>query len=74
MYVGRKFDELTNVPLDKWEMKELLYHHDMMNELVQFLNVQGTSYHHRIIEEIESRGGVSGDQGGWDHSSRVIYD
>jgi hypothetical protein len=74
MYVGRAFDELDDVPLSEWDMKELLYHHNMMREMLPFLNAQGTSYHHKIIEEIERRGGVPGDRGGWDHSSRIIYD
>ncbi|CEH28902.1 hypothetical protein AM501_27060 [Aneurinibacillus migulanus] len=74
MYVGRKLDELSDMPIAEWEMKELLYHHDMMSEMAPFLNTQGISYHHKIIEEVEKRGGVPSDEGAWDHSSRIIYD
>ncbi|MBN6187901.1 hypothetical protein JQN58_13445 [Aneurinibacillus sp. BA2021] len=74
MYVGRRLDELNDVPLGQWEIRELLYHHTMMSEAAAFLNAQGVSYHHKIIEEIEKRGGIPGDRGGWDHSSRIIYD
>lgn len=74
MYVGRKFDELDNIPVAEWDIKELLYHHDMMDNLVSYLNAQGNSRHKQIIEEIEKRGGRGGDRGAWDHSSRMIYD
>ncbi|MFT9848704.1 hypothetical protein [Aneurinibacillus sp. REN35] len=74
MYVGRRLDELSDVPLAQWKIEELLYYHNMMSETAAFLNTQGVSYHHKIIEEIDNRGGIPGDGGGWDHSSRVIYD
>lgn len=74
MYVGRRLDELSDTPMAQWEMKELLYHHNMMNQMAPFLNTQGVSYHQKIIGEVEKRGGIPGDQGAWDHSSRIIYD
>jgi hypothetical protein len=74
MYVGRKLDQLDDIPMSEWDIKELLYHHEMMNEMLDFMNAQGTSYHQKIITEIEQRGGVPHDRGSWDHSSRIIYD
>ncbi|WCK55345.1 hypothetical protein PP175_05050 [Aneurinibacillus sp. Ricciae_BoGa-3] len=74
MYIGRKLDTLETVPLQDWSMNELLYHHDLMSNAVHYLNAEGVSFHGNIIKEIETRGGVPHDRGGWDHSSRVIYD
>ncbi|WP_027415605.1 hypothetical protein [Aneurinibacillus terranovensis] len=74
MYIGRKLAQLDAVPLKEWEMNELLYHHDILSNTAQFLNVEGVSLHAQVIKEIEARGGVPHGRGGWDHSSRVIYD
>lgn len=74
MYVGRKMTELNDLPANKWDMKELAYYHEQMSQFSDFLNQQGVSIHHKIIEEIEKRGGLPKDSGGWDHSSEIIYD
>ena len=74
MYIGRKISELNNLPISEWDMKELAYYHENMSHLADFLNQQGVSIHHKIIEEIQNRGGVPKSTGAWDHSSQIIYD
>ncbi|MBO8173381.1 MAG: hypothetical protein H0Z33_16055 [Bacillaceae bacterium] len=74
MYVGRELEELEDVALSDWELKELAYYHHTMSQLVPFLNQEGVAFHNSIIKEIERRGGLKGDRGAWDHSSQIIYD
>lgn len=74
MYIGRELSELTMTPIDHWQLNELTYFHHAMSELAAYLNVEGVSLHSKIIHELESRGPIGGDSGGWDHSSTVIYD
>lgn len=74
MYIGRDLSELTMTSLNDWELNELLYYHHSMSQLAAYLNAEGTSMHAKIIKELESRGPVGGDGGGWDHSSAPIYD
>jgi hypothetical protein len=74
MYVGREFSQLTMTPIEQWQLNELLYFHHAMSELAAYLNAEGVSIHSKIIHELESRGPVGGDSGGWDHSSGFIYD
>jgi len=74
MYVGRKLSELNDIPLTKWDIKELAYYHHTMSEMADFLNFQGVSIHHKIIDEIESRGSLPKDKGSWEQASQIIYD
>jgi hypothetical protein len=74
MYIGRELSELTMNPLGKWELNELLYFHHAMSELAAYLNTEGVSLHSKIIHELESRGPVVGDAGGWDHPSAPVFD
>jgi hypothetical protein len=74
MYIGREFSELTMTPIDQWQLNELLYFHHAMSELAAYLNAEGVSIHSKIIHEIESRGPIGADGGGWDRSSAPIYD
>lgn len=74
MYVGRELPELNDLPIEKWDMKELAYYHHQMGHMADFLNQQGASVHQKIIKEIEKRGGIPSSSGGWDHSSEIIYD
>lgn len=74
MYVGRPMEQLEDVPLSGWEMKELAYFHHIMSQLIPFLNQEGVAVHNGIIKEIERRGGLPRDRGAWDHSSHTIYD
>ncbi|QRG68513.1 hypothetical protein [Brevibacillus choshinensis] len=74
MYIGRELSELTMLPLDRWELNELMYHHHIFSQLAAYLSTEGASLHVKVIRELESRGPVGGDKGGWDHSSAPIYD
>lgn len=74
MYVGRKMEELEDIPLHQWDLNELAFHHDVMSQLVAFMNQEGVALHRSIIEEIENRGGMPRREGAWDHASRIIYD
>lgn len=74
MYIGRDLSELTMVPLAQWELNELLHYHDLFSQLAPYLSAEGASLHVKVIRELESRGPVGGDSGGWDHASKPIYD
>lgn len=74
MYIGRELDELTMMSIDRWETTELLYYHHIFSQLAPYLSAEGASLHVKVIRELESRGPVGGDRGGWDHSSTPIYD
>lgn len=74
MYIGRDLAELTMTRMDDWETSELLYYHHAFSQLAAYLSAEGASLHVKIIRELESRGPVGGDAGGWDHSSSPIYD
>ena len=51
-------EALEDTPLPDWSMNELAFHHDVMAQLSGFLNAEGISLHHQIINEIERRGGL----------------
>lgn len=74
MYVDRTISELRNLPTSEWNLKELAYHFQTLNQIQIFLNDDGKKIHKMITEEIESRGGLPKDEGAWDHSSEVIFD
>ncbi|MFD2673587.1 hypothetical protein [Marinicrinis sediminis] len=56
MYNLRSLQQLEDVRLKDWKQHELDFHHRTMSDLSPWLNAQGVSKHHEIIEEIESRG------------------
>ncbi|USG64744.1 hypothetical protein NDK47_21855 [Brevibacillus ruminantium] len=74
MYIGRDFPQLTMISLDEWDLNELLFYHHAMSQLAAYLNAEGASLHAKMIQELESRGPIGDDSGGWDHSSTPIYD
>jgi hypothetical protein len=47
------------IPLSEWTQEELFFHHRLLAELTPFLNAEGVSLNHRLIEEIERRGGLA---------------
>lgn len=59
MYHGRHIDELSMIPLTEWDLEELSYHHFMMAQMAPWMNQQGVSFHHQLIEEIKRRGGMA---------------
>jgi len=74
VYIGRELSELTMTPVKQWELNELLYFHHAMSEMAAYLNAEGVSLHSKVIHELEARGPIGGDRGGWDHSSMPVYD
>jgi hypothetical protein len=58
LHLERKMEALEDTPLPDWSMNELAFHHDVMAQLSGFLNAEGISLHHQIINEIERRGGL----------------
>lgn len=74
MYVGRDLAALTMTRMDDWETTELMYYHHVFSQLAAYLSAEGTSLHNKIIRELESRGPIGTDSGGWDHSSSPLYD
>lgn len=74
MYIGRDLSELTMMSMKDWETTELLYFHHVCSQLAPYLSAEGASLHTKMIRELEDRGPVGGDSGGWDHSSAPIFD
>lgn len=58
MYSGRDMTELSMIPKTKWDNHELSFFHHSLQQMVPYLNQEGQSIHHEIIEEIERRGGL----------------
>ncbi|RXT04863.1 hypothetical protein [Ammoniphilus sp. CFH 90114] len=58
MFEERYMGELEDVPLKDWTLTELAFHHHVMAQMGGFLNTEGVSFHHTIINEIERRGGL----------------
>lgn len=58
MDTERKMGDLEDVPVTEWTANELAFHHQTMSQLAGFLNSEGVSFHHTIINEIERRGGI----------------
>ena len=56
---ARDLHELSSIQTREWTKDELAYHHVIMSELSPWLNAQGTHIHSQIIQEIESRGGLT---------------
>ncbi|MDP5275023.1 hypothetical protein [Chengkuizengella axinellae] len=62
MYLNeRNLQHLQDIQLKDWKMDELEMHHQTMSDLSPWLNAEGVSYHHKIIDEIKQRGGDTGD-------------
>lgn len=59
MNTERNMSELEDTPVTEWTLNELAFHHDTMSQLAGFLNTEGVSFHHSIINEIERRGGLN---------------
>ncbi|CAM3618668.1 hypothetical protein [Marinicrinis lubricantis] len=51
----RRLEELSDVQLSNWTSEELMHHHRSMSDLSPWLNSQGSSLHHQIIDEIMRR-------------------
>jgi hypothetical protein len=52
----RTVQQLELIELSHWEKQELMTHHRTFSDLSPWLNAQGVSLHHKIINEIEERG------------------
>ncbi|MDV2685885.1 cytosolic protein [Alkalihalophilus lindianensis] len=73
MYVGRDMTELTMISKAEWSDKELAYFHHGLQQMTPYLNLEGTTIHREIIEEIEARGGLK-QEASWTQGSEVHYD
>ncbi|TKC16042.1 hypothetical protein [Robertmurraya kyonggiensis] len=62
MYSGRDMTELSMMSKADWNDSELAYFHHSFQQIMPYLNSEGQSIHREIIEEIENRGGIKGDQ------------
>lgn len=62
MYSGRDMTELSMMSKADWNDNELTYFHHSFQQIMPYLNSEGHSIHLEIIEEIENRGGIKGDQ------------
>ncbi len=74
MYVGRDITELAMMDKSEWKDSELAYFHHSLQQMTQYLNVEGVSIHKKIIEEIENRGGLKRQEADWTHGTEVSYD
>ncbi|WP_438444812.1 hypothetical protein [Gorillibacterium sp. sgz5001074] len=55
----RSLLELSEHKARSWSDDELWHHHRMLSDVSPWLNAQGTSMHHQIIDEIKRRNGDS---------------
>ncbi|MCM3217931.1 hypothetical protein ABER75_09735 [Niallia taxi] len=74
MYVGRDMTELAMIDKGEWKDSELAYFHHSLQQMAQYLNVEGVSIHNKIIEEIENRGGLQRNEATWTNGTEVSYD
>ncbi|WP_413375085.1 hypothetical protein [Alkalihalobacillus sp. 1P02AB] len=59
MHEGRDMTELSMLPKSEWTKEELAFFHYNLQQMVPYLNAEGSSIHREIIEEIEARGGLN---------------
>ncbi|MCS1352031.1 hypothetical protein [Mechercharimyces sp. CAU 1602] len=74
MYVGRQLTELSDLPINQWKLEELAYYHTIISQLSPYINQEGISFHHRVVTEIERRGGLHFSDSSWDHGSQITFD
>ncbi|WP_166245542.1 hypothetical protein [Paenibacillus turpanensis] len=55
----RTMQDLQDVLLEQWSKEELAEQHEAFSQLSPWLNSQGVSLHHQIIDEIKNRGGLN---------------
>lgn len=58
MYASRDMTELSMMPKAKWKNSELAFFHHALQQITPYLNAEGQTIHHEIMEEIEARGGL----------------
>lgn len=51
----RMLQELSDVQLPQWSEEELRTHHYMLSDVSPWLNSQGVSLHHQVINELMNR-------------------
>jgi len=59
LYRGRDMTKLSMISKKEWKDDELTYFHHSLQQITPYLNEEGRKIHRQIIEEIESRGGLS---------------
>jgi hypothetical protein len=74
MYVGRDMTELSMMAKADWTEKELAYFHHSLQQVTPYLNAEGATLHREIIEEIESRGGITKGEADYTHGTTIKYD
>ncbi|WLR51263.1 hypothetical protein LC040_19215 [Bacillus tianshenii] len=74
MYVGRDMTELSMISKKDWKDSELEYFHHALQQIMPYLNMEGSTIHREIIEEIEARGGLKRHEATWTNGTRVTYD
>ncbi|MBB6447833.1 hypothetical protein HNR53_004543 [Bacillus benzoevorans] len=58
MYDGRDMTELSMMSKTEWQDNELAFFHYSLQQIMDYLNIEGRSFHNEIITEIEKRGGL----------------
>ncbi|TLS48979.1 hypothetical protein FE782_27970 [Paenibacillus antri] len=51
----RLLQQLSDVPIERWTEAELRRAHDMLSDASPWLNSQGVSLHHQVIDELKGR-------------------
>ncbi|TYR79236.1 hypothetical protein FZC66_16615 [Priestia megaterium] len=74
MYVGRDMTALSMIAKSEWKDSELAYFHHSLQQMTPYLNAEGQSIHRKIIEEIESRGGLHRNEADYTHGTSIAYD
>lgn len=52
----RSLLELSELKAEQWTQEELYHHHRVLRDVSPWLNAQGNTIHHQIIDEIKRRG------------------
>ncbi|RBW68130.1 cytosolic protein [Bacillus taeanensis] len=74
MYVGRDMTELSMIPKTEWQDSELAFFHHGLQQMTPYLNSEGVTIHHEIIEEIEDRGLFKKHEATWTNGTKLNYD
>ncbi|EIJ82064.1 hypothetical protein PB1_03970 [Bacillus methanolicus PB1] len=74
MYIGRNMTELSMMPKTEWKNSELAFFHHSLQQIMPYLNAEGQTIHHEIVEEIERRGGLERTEADYSHGTKTSFD
>lgn len=74
MYVGRDMTELSMMPKTEWKDEELAFFHHSLQQITPYLNSEGLTIHHEIMNEIENRHLFKRKEATWTNGTEITYD